>query len=359
VSAAISQVVDGAVTSLQEKQSPFDRSYPSYLLHFIMTAYPFPPTPAQLYSRAMFDPKPTTTETSQKQLAYALGYPMGWRVERTIVYNREETTNGKPIIRDRIHALGGKKNKTKFMWLNHEAAQKAAAIFAQEGTLTPPATAATTTTSTSNNSKDAAAASTGSHLLPPTPLYAKGDVVQVQYEGKWWEAQITKRKKKDDEFFYSVFYVGEDATQDDIAEDDLRPSEDPGELAVSLGFTNDWKASRKGARYVLTAPTGEQFTSKKAAMKVFNEMQGKNGSAKEDDDVGDPPWRTEGHALIGKQIIWSFEHKASATRRIQIDQLGTVVGYIDAKDKDKVSNGLLTLDSIRYGPVGWMTFLNL
>jgi hypothetical protein len=307
---------------LQTTQVPF---YTSSIFweSMTMTVLPFPPTVAQLYSRAMFDPHPTTTETSQKQLAYALGYPMGWRVERTIT---KDQTTGMPIIRDRIHALGGKKNKTKFMWLNHEAAQKAAAILAQEGTLTPP-------TSTSNNSSDT---NTGSHLLPPMPKFAKGDVVQVSYEGKWWEAQITKRKKKDDEFFYGVFYVGENSTQDDIAETNIRPSEDPAELAVSLGFTNDWKASRKGARYTLTSPTGKQFTSKKAAMKVFHELQGK-GKAAGDDDVGDPPWRTEGHELLGKQILWSFEHKASATRRIHIDQLGTVVGYIDAKDKDKVS----------------------
>lgn len=294
------------------------------------TALPFPPTSAQLYSRAMFDPSPTTTETSQKQLAYALGYPMDWRVERTVT--KDEST-GLPIIRDRIHALGGKKNKTKFMWLNHEAAQKAAAIFAQEGTLIPIAAAAAPTSTNKSMGKDAAS-TTGSHLLPPTPLYAKGDVVQVSYDGKWWEAQITKRKKKDDEFLYGVFYVGENSTQDDVSEDDIRPSEDPGELAVSLGFTNDWKASRKGARYILTSPAGEQFTSKKAAMKVFNELRGKVTAS--DEDVGDPPWRTEGHELIGKQVIWSFEHKASATRRIQIDQLGTVIGYIDATDKDKV-----------------------
>jgi hypothetical protein len=167
------------------------------------------------------------------------------------------------------------------------------------------------------------------------PKYSKGDIVQVIYEGKWWEAQITKRKKKEDDFFYGVFYVGENSTQDDIAEENIRPSEDPAELAVSLGFTNDWKASRKGARYILTSPTGKQFTSKKAAMKVLNEIKGKD-KAGGDNDVGDPPWRTEGHDLLGKKILWSFEHKASATRRINIDQLGTVVGYIDAKDKDKV-----------------------
>jgi hypothetical protein len=287
-----------------------------------MTVLPFPPTTTQLYSRAMFDAHPTTTETSQKQLAYALGYPMDWRVERTIA--KDESTDT-PIICDRIHALGGKRNKNKLMWLNHEAAQKAAAILAQEGTLTPP-------TSNHNNSNN----DTGSHLLPPIPKYTKGDVVQVNYEGKWWEAQITKRKKKDDDFFYGVFYVGENSTQDDVSEENIRPIEDPVELALSLGFSVDWKASRNGARYILTSPTGQQFTSKKAAMTVFNELQGKS-TAGGDHDVGDPPWRTEGHDLLGKQILWSFEHKASATRGIHIDQLGTVVGYIDARDKDKVS----------------------
>jgi hypothetical protein len=140
-----------------------------------------------------------------------------------------------------------------------------------------------------------------------------------------------------------VYYAGENATQDDIAEDDIRPGEDPGELAISLGFTSDWKASRKGARYILTSPTGEEFTSKKAAMKVFNELRGKESGKKaaSEEDVGDPPWRLEGHELIGKKIIWTFEHKASATRRIQIEQIGTVTGYIDAKDKDKVRSFLL------------------
>ena len=44
-----------------------------------------PPTIAQLYTRALYDPRPTTTVISQKQLGYALGYPMDWRVERTVV----------------------------------------------------------------------------------------------------------------------------------------------------------------------------------------------------------------------------------------------------------------------------------
>jgi hypothetical protein len=284
----------------------------------------FPPTVAELYSRAMFDPTPTTTIISQKQLAYALGYPMDWRVERTV---RE--IDGKNIIQDRIHALGGKKNKTKFMWLHHEAAQKAAALLEQEGTLVAG------TNSNNTSSSAGATIGTGSHLLPPMPLYTKGDVIQVLYDGKWWEATITKRKKKDDEFYYSVYYHGDNATQDDIPEDEIRPGEDPGDLAVSLGFSNDWKASRKGSRYILTSPSGEQFTTKKEAMKVFRELQGKV-QVDASEGVEDPPWRLEGHYLIGRQILWTFEHKASATRRIKIEQIGTITGYIDEHDKDKV-----------------------
>lgn len=302
-----------------------------------------PPTVAQVYARALWDPTPTTTSISQRKLAYALGYPIDWRVER-IVEIDEET--GKPIIRDRIHATGGKKNQIKYMWLHHEAAQRAALRLEQEGTLNPIGGGTTTGETTGSgtikagnksSSNATATTATGSHLLPPTPLYNKGDIVQVLYDGSWWEATITKRKKQADAFLYGVKYHGDEATQNDVEEQDIRSAENPSDLAVSLGFTGDWKASRKGPRYILTAPTGETYTNKKAAMKVFRELLGKvNPNRHDDDDVGDPPWRLEGHELIGREIVWTFEHKASATRKITIEQVGTVVGYIDAKDKDKV-----------------------
>jgi len=151
----------------------------------------------------MYDPNSTEDSIiSQKQLAYALGYPMNWRVERKIVEEEEEeeevvlaedidTENEhandtdsthnlndskkknknqrgprqrprpRPkrilIIKDRIHADIGRKNQTKkHMWLHHEAAQKAAAHFRVDGTLehttadttNEVATATTTTTTT-------------------------------------------------------------------------------------------------------------------------------------------------------------------------------------------------------------------
>jgi hypothetical protein len=272
---------------------------------------PFPPTVAQLYARALWDPKPTTSLKSQKQLAYALGYPLDWRVERTV----EVTEDGKKsILRDRIHATG-KKNKSQYTWFHHEAAQLAAAQLEEEGVTTLD----------------------GSHLLPPTPLYTKGDLIQVQYEGKWWASTITKRQKRADNFLYSVHYHEENATQDEVAEEDIRPGEDPSQLAVEIGFPEDWKASRKGARYILTAPSGERFTTKKAALKYLKELTAPP-EADEDDDMGDPPWRTEGHELIGRQILWSTLHRISGTRKIKVDQVGTVDGYIDAADVDSQGN---------------------
>jgi hypothetical protein len=313
-----------------------------------------PPTIAQLYGRTLWDPTPTTTTKSQKQLAYALGYPIDWRVERSVEVDDE---TGQPRVMDRIHATGGKKNQIKYMWLHHEAAQRAALQLEQEGTLAPivagaesggsggGGTTSTTTTSKANSSNSSNINATGSHLLPPTPLYNKGDIVQVLYEGSWWEATITKRKKQADSFLYGVKYDGDDTLQNDVEEENIRAAESPSELAVSLGFTSDWRASRKGPRYLLSSPTGETFTNKKAAMKVFRELQGKlnpttnHNNNNDDDDVGDPPWRLSGHELIGREVVWTFEHKASATRKITIEQVGIVVGYIDAKDKDKVRHG--------------------
>ena len=179
---------------------------------------PFPRNVGQLYSNALFDPTPTTTQLSEKQLAYALGYPSEWRVERKVV----TTEDGKRVIADRIHFATAKK---QFMWLHHEAAQAAAQQAAENGNID------------------------GSHLMPPVPLYAKGDEIQVQYESKWYTGVILKRKKQADKFFYTVLYTDDDSTQSDVPEEDIRPREDPGDLAAELGFPSDWKATRKGARY--------------------------------------------------------------------------------------------------------------
>ena len=280
------------------------------------TNLPFPPTVAQLYGRALWDPKPTKTIKSQKQLAYALGYPFGWRVERVVEKDKVDGT--KSIIRDRIHATVGSSQKkmTKCTWFHHDAAQKAAQeLEANGGNLD------------------------GSHLLPPIPLYAKGDIVQVWYEGSWWDCTIIKRKKQGDEFLYTVKYHEEDATSDDVEESELRPGLDPSQLAVEQGFTSEWTATKKGKRYVFTAPTGEKFKTKKAAMKFFKQKPEKEEEDEEEaNDLEDPPWRTEGHEWIGRQLVWGTLHRISGTRKVHVDQIGTIEGYIEDTDVDKEGN---------------------
>jgi hypothetical protein len=346
-------------------------------------------TISQIYAKALYDPRPTKTSTSQKQLAYALGYPMDWKVERKVIEeeavdvdddddddedeNKKAKKQKRVIIKDRIHALGGKRNQTKYMWLHHEAAQKAAARFVAEGTLDPTITTnatgadeitnnkkSDTTTNTNTNTNN-----TGSHLLTPTALYSKGDIVQVLYDDEWWSATVMKKpkKKNGDEFFYSVLYHGDNATQEDVEEIDMRPGEDPAEFAVTLGFDLTWLASRKGSRYTITSPDEYIFNSKAAAMKHFKNLLKKaakddskdgNGTSaaakknkkrkKEDDkkaaeiSSNDPPWRLNGHTLIGRKISYTFQHKASARRQIKIEQYGTIEGYIDESDVDKVRN---------------------
>jgi len=162
--------------------------------------FQLPPTISQIYAKALYDPNSTEDSIiSQKQLAYALGYPMNWRVERKIVEEEEvieddidngndndndtthnlndgkkETRNQRGgqrqrqrrilIIKDRIHAdIGKKANQTKkHMWLHHEAAQKAAAKFRVDGTLEP--TADTNELATATAAAAATATATTSHV---------------------------------------------------------------------------------------------------------------------------------------------------------------------------------------------------
>jgi len=264
------------------------------------------------------------------------------------------------IIKDRIHADIGKKNQTKkHMWLHHEAAQKAAAKFRVDGTLEH----------TADTNELATATASSSHLLVPTPLYSKGDSIEVKYENTWYSGVITRKpkyKKNDDEFVYSVLYHGDNTTQDDVREVDLQPGEDPIELAVSLGYDREgWTATRKGnggTQFMITSSDGSIFHSKKAAMKHYldtadgttttdhKKKKGKKRKKRSDDSDddedekaagdgnNDPPWRKEGHPLVGRKIIWTFQHQASARRQIKIEQIGTIRGYIDETDTDKNGN---------------------
>ena len=256
-------------------------------------------TGATIYAKALYDPVDNCTQKKdylhQKQLAYALGYPLHWRVERRV--RKEDDV---VIIKDQIWASHEQK---AFMWMNHAAARKAAQQFLRTGEM--PET---------------------SHLLPPSASYDKGDMVRVRYENRWFPAKVLKRRKKGEDFLYSVLYLGEESTQDDIEETDMRPAEDPATLAQEEGFPEGWKATRKGHRLSFTSPEGETFANKKAALRHLEEALV---------EEGDPPWRKSGHDFIGKQVLYTSEHQVSARRTISVEQKGTITCYIDEKDTDR------------------------
>ena len=131
-------------------------------------------------------------------------------------------------------------------------------------------------------------------------------------------------------------YKEDGATQDELMEEEIRPGMDPGVLAAEMGFPEGWLASRKGSRYMIYAPTGEQFTTKKAALKFLKDQF--EPEISEEEDVGDPPWRKEGHELIGRKVSWSSYHKVSGSRKVKVDQVGVIEGYIDENDVDKEGN---------------------
>lgn len=274
--------------------------------------------------RAFWDPKPTRTDLRARQLATALGYPTSWRVVRTIEETPGEEEDGRKCIVDRIYS--GPPGVSD-MWYHHEAAMAAAEKWDD-------------TTSTQHDSK-------GGHLLPRQPLYAKKDKVQVLYEGKWWDATVQRRVEKPDGYKYTVHYQIDNAKQAGVDESfiRLRPAaQDPKKIAVTLGFGEDsgWEATSTGHnRWRIVAPDGTVFTSKNKALEAYRQM------AANDDDRGDPPWRTSGHEYLGRRVLWKIEHKASARRTVKIEQVGTVTGWISETDVD--SAGLPGFVSDRTG----------
>jgi hypothetical protein len=106
----------------------------------------------------------------------------------------------------------------------------------------------------------------------------------------------------------------------------------------------DWKATSQGKnRWVIVAPTGEKFKSRKAAMEFMLGSTVTTGSAvpatvaieKVPAVEGDPPWRTIGHEYLGRQVLRVANHRVSSRRTVSIEQPGTVVGWISEDDVDK------------------------
>lgn len=191
------------------------------------------------------------------------------------------------------------------------------------------------------------------------------------YGDAWWDARIMRVTEGPDETFrYQVYYTADSSRQSGVDEQLIRPRQgggiggrkkptggkrnvavpadaaDPGSLALSLGFGADWKATSQGnKRWILVAPTGEKFKSKKAAMEFMLGSAASTGFATAAAATAvvetvpaletDPPWRTSGHEYLGRQVHRIAHHKVSSRRTVIVEQPGTVVGWIAEDDVNK------------------------
>jgi len=128
---------------------------------------------------------------------------------------------------------------------------------------------------------------------------------------------------------YSVLYSKDQTTQDDIKEERIRqapPDAAAFHLATTLGFPDGWRAVYGPKnRLQFYNPDNVHFKSKKAALDHLAELE----------EADDPPWRTDGHELIGKPVEYVVEHRLSGKRTVELRQPGTVTGWISAEDTDR------------------------
>jgi hypothetical protein len=271
--------------------------------------------------KALWDPNPTKSDLQSCQLANALGYPDAWRVVRTL-----DKSTGK--FYDRIYS-GNPDTAGCDCWMNHASAMEAAARW--------------------DSTDQTQYVFKGGDMLRNKSRFVKGDKVEVLYGDAWWDARIMRVNEGPDETFrYQVYYAADSSRQSGVDEQLIRPRQggaasgtrhipadsNPESLALSLGFGADWKATSQGKnRWKIVAPTGETFKSKKAAMEF---MLGSVARIEKEPLLeGDPPWRTSGHELLGRQVVRSASHPVSSRRTVNIEQLGVVVGWISENDVDK------------------------
>jgi len=113
-------------------------------------------------------PVATSDATSERRLARSLGYPVSWHVSRTLI--PDPSASDKFVVQDRIFA--GDPAENADLYYNHGAAFEAASSWV-EGESTP-------------------YDGEGGQMLPKQAKYKKNDDIQVKFEGKWYNARITK-----------------------------------------------------------------------------------------------------------------------------------------------------------------------
>ena len=269
-------------------------------------------------------PRPTRNDWEAQQLAYALGYPSGWRVVRhleevppcgtTETPSSDITNPTKTIIVDRIVAAEEDENMMLIdthnhdVWFHHAAAAEQAEILYD------------------SDGNEIVRERTNGHLLPKLPKFEVKQQVQVLYEGSWYDARILKRKQKGDSYLYQVMYKQDKSKQNNVDESFIRPSDET-PLAIQLGLGDDWKATKQSGKYVITSPDGTVYKSVAEALAAYRVQ-----------DEGDPPWRITGHTYLGRSVRWVTHYQVSSRRVVEVEQIGKVVGYIAASDVDSAGN---------------------
>jgi hypothetical protein len=213
------------------------------------------------------------------------------------------------------------------MWFHHLAAMQVAAKWGEvEGVGVEGEESATVHTPFDQK---------GGHLLPREPQFNKNDLVQVLYEEEWWEAKILRRKDDLDCYRYQVQYGFDNSKQSGVEEELIKPRDlvkDPSQTALELGLGQGWEAVEAGGkRWKITDPEGVSYKSKAAALKAYKLAL----STEKEMEGGDPPWRTVGNEYLGRRVVWTTKHAASARRTVDVDQVGTLTGYISETDVDQ------------------------
>jgi hypothetical protein len=130
-------------------------------------------------------------------------------------------------------------------------------------------------------------------------------------------------------FSYTVLYSQDGTTQEEIKERNIRlapPDSAAFHLATTLGFPDGWRAVYGAKnRIQFFSPDNIHFKSQKAALDHLAALE----------EADDPPWRTEGHELVGRRVEYVIEHRLSGKRKVEIRQSGTVAGWISEEDIDR------------------------
>lgn len=378
-------------------------------------------TVTQCMGKALWDPTPTiNNDIAAQQLAMALGYPVGWRVVRTIendildtttTAGQQETTadkdskketdqphedkgkeeqgskpvkpeapettpsvpveptltdtnnnsttplapestakpNGvtsaekivkdttcntstteKPIriIVDRIFA--GAPDTDCDMWYHHAGAMKAAAIWNDQLQESLSENAATATKKKKNSKKQGKQPPTpyfsnGGHLMPRQAKFQPGDTIFVLYGDTWYHAKILRKQK---DFKYQVYYTQDSSKESNVVESRIR--------ARKKDSSKKSKKRRKSDEDESTAAleANDDDIVEDEDDEEYGTRNTPTTTTTSSSSVGDPPWRTTGHEYLQRQVQWRSTHPITSRRTLELDQVGTVTGWIAATDVD-------------------------